>query len=134
MSTTKVTKLKDRAHEACFHLTFISDGGSDETDAVKVDYSALEGGLYDEDDLAKLVIREIVWSVVGGSVFLQFADEAENFTILTLGPGSGFLDFNGQISAPIQNGAANPTGDIVISTKGMTANDGYTIILKVGAK
>lgn len=124
--------LKDHAKGYAVKLTNISDG-TGETDVIKVDASTLaaNNGVGTE----RLTITKLFWSVASGTsstmsprVTLKWAGSA-NTTIVTL-TGSGYWDLSSGGQCPLTNNASSPTGDILLSTAGFTANAAYTVIIE----
>lgn len=124
--------LKDHAKGYAIKLTNISDS-TGETDVIKVDASALTAntGVGEE----RLTITKLFWSVASGTsaamsprVTLKWAGSS-NTTIVTL-TGSGFWDLTSAGQCPLTNNASSPTGDILLSTAGFTANAAYTLIIE----
>lgn len=129
--TTQV--LKDHAKAFAVKLTNVSDG-TGETNVIKIDASALvaNNGLSDE----RLSITKLFWSVASGTsatmsprISLLWAGASANTLIATL-TGSGFWDLTSAGQAPLINNATSPTGDILLSTAGFTANAAYTVIIE----
>lgn len=124
--------LKDHAKGYAVKLTNISDS-TGEVDVIKVDASALTAntGVGEE----RLTITKLFWSIASGTsstmsprVTLKWAGSS-NTTIVTL-TGSGFWDLTSAGQCPITNNAPSPTGDILLSTAGFTANAAYTVIIE----
>lgn len=124
--------LKDHAKGYAVKITNISDG-TGETDVIKVDASALTSntGIGAE----RLTITKLFWSVASGTsatmsprITLKWAGSS-NATIVTL-TGSGFWDLSTAGQCPLTNNATSPTGDILLSTTGFTANAAYTVIIE----
>jgi len=124
--------LKDHAKAYAIKLTNISDG-TGETDVIKIDASALVAntGLSAE----RLTITKLFWSVASGTsatmsprITLKWAGSS-NTTIVTL-TGSGYWDLSTGGQCPLTNNASSPTGDILLSTTGFTANAAYTVVLE----
>lgn len=124
--------LKDHASAYAVKLTNISDG-TGETDVIKVDASTLTAntGVGAE----RLTITKLFWSVASGTsstmsprVTLKWAGSS-NTTIVTL-TGSGYWDLTTGGQCPLTNNASSPTGDILLSTTGFTANAAYTVIVE----
>lgn len=130
--TTTSQTLKDHAKGYAIKLTNISDG-TGETDVIKIDASTLiaNTGVNAE----RLTITKLFWSVASGTsstmsprVTLKWAGSS-NTTIVTL-TGSGFWDLTSAGQCPLINNAPAPTGDILLSTTGFTANAAYTVIVE----
>lgn len=128
--TTQV--LKDHAGGYAVKLTNISDG-TGESNVIKVDASTLVAntGVGAE----RLTITKLMWSVASGTsstmsprVVLSWAG-SPNTVIATL-TGSGYWDLSTGAQAPFTNNAPTPTGDILLSTTGFTANAAYTLVIE----
>jgi hypothetical protein len=128
--TTQI--LKDHARGYAVKLTNISDG-TGETNVIKVDASALVAntGIGAE----RLTITKVYWSVASGTsstmsprVALSWGG-SPNTVIATL-TGSGYWDLSTSGQAPFTNNASSPTGDILLSTAGFTANAAYTVVIE----
>lgn len=124
--------LKDHAKGYAIKLTNISDG-TGETDVIKVDASTLiaNTGVGAE----RLTITKLFWSVASGTsstmsprITLKWAGSS-NTTIATL-TGSGYWDLTTGGQCPFTNNAPAPTGDILLSTTGFTANAAYTVVIE----
>ena len=107
-------------------LTNISDG-TGESLVTKVDASALT--FMTEDGNRK--IAKIWWSVNTtnnkSAVELVWAG-ATNATAVVLS-GTGYWDLR-TAGNEITNNATTPTGDVLLSTRGFTVNDNYTILVE----
>lgn len=125
--------LKDHARGYAIKLTNVSDG-TGETNVIKVDASALVAntGVGAE----RLSITKLFWSVASGTsatmsprITLLWGGSPSNTTIATL-TGSGFWDLTSAGQCPFINNAASPTGDILVTTTGFTANAAYTLVIE----
>lgn len=118
-----VQTLKDSHRETIVKLT---NYGTTETNALKVDASALLGadgtGTYPE-----LGIENVTWSCANGTVAIIW-DGATDATALVLA-GSGSLKPNGSEKISIRNNSTTPIGDILLTTQDWGATSAYTIIL-----
>lgn len=124
--------LKDHAKGYAIKLTNVSDG-TGETNVTKVDASALIAA--NADGTERLTITKLFWSIASGTsstmsprVTLTWGGGTPA-TIVTL-TGSGFWDLTTAGQAPLTNNAGTPTGDILLSTAGFTANAAYTLIIE----
>jgi hypothetical protein len=124
--------LKDHAKGFAVKLTNISDG-TGEVNVTKVDASTLVAntGIGAE----RLTITKLFWSVASGTsatmsprVTLSWGGSTN--TIITTLTGSGFWDLTAAGQCPLTNNAPAPTGDILLSTAGFTANAAYTLIIE----
>lgn len=128
-------KLIDGNKRALIKYVILSDG-SQESNTRLVDASSLAfalnaNGVISQTDLKsnyRTTIKKIkAYSKNAGSVRLKWEGDA-NSEIITF--GSTTVDFNFENDgAVISNPEANATGDILISTVGMTAGDTVTIFL-----
>lgn len=125
--------LKDHARAFAIKLTNVSDG-TGETNVIKVDASTLVASSGTNEE--RLTITKLFWSVASGTsatmsprVTLLWAGASANTIAATL-TGSGFWDLTTSGQAPIINNATSPTGDILLSTTGFTANAAYTVIIE----
>lgn len=130
--TTQV--LKDHASAWAVKLTNISDG-TGETNVKKVTANSLIATNGD-NSTQRLTITKIFWSVASGTsstmsprVTILWNGSSANTVAATL-TGSGYWDLVTGGQCPITNNATNPTGDILLSTVGFTANAAYTVILE----
>jgi hypothetical protein len=124
--------LKDHAKGYAVKLTNISDA-TGEADVIKVDASALVANT--GAGAERLTITKLFWSVASGTsstmsprITLKWAGSS-NTTIVTL-TGSGFWDLTSAGQCPFINNAPAPTGDILLSTTGFTANAAYTLVIE----
>ncbi len=124
--------LKDHARGYAVKFTNVSDG-TGETGVTKVDASALVAS--NSDGTERLSITKLFWSVASGTsstmsprVTLTWGGSSPA-TIVTL-TGSGFWDLTTAGQAPLINNAGSPTGDILLTTTGFTANAAYTLIIE----
>lgn len=118
-----IQTLKDTHRETIVKLT---NYGTSETNALKVDASALLGadgtGTYPE-----LGIENVSWCCANGTVSIIW-DGGTDATALVLA-GSGSLKPNGSEKISIRNNSVTPIGDILVSTQDWGATAAYTIIL-----
>lgn len=128
--TTQI--LKDHAKGYAIKLTNISDG-TGETNVIKVDASALVANT--ALGAERLTITKLFWSVASGTsatmsprVTLSWAGSAN--TIIATLTGSGYWDLTSGGQCPFINNASAPTGDILLTTTGFTANAAYTVVVE----
>lgn len=128
--TTQI--LKDHAKGYAIKLTNISDG-TGETNVIKVDASALVANT--ALGAERLTITKLFWSVASGTsatmsprVTLAWAGSAN--TIIATLTGSGYWDLTSGGQCPFINNAPTPTGDILLTTTGFTANAAYTLVVE----
>lgn len=109
------------------HLTNQSDG-TGETGVVKVDKSAFTGP--DGTEPSKFAVDRIDYDVGGMRVLLSF-DRTSDVVIAVLS-GHGTIDFT--CEGGLQDTGTGDTGDILLTTVGHTAGDGYDITLHLRKK
>jgi hypothetical protein len=128
-------KLIDSNKRALIKYVILSDG-SQESNTRLVDASSLAfalnaTGVISQTDLKsnyRTTIKKIkAYSKTAGSVRLKW-EGAANSEIITFGSASVDLNFEND-GAVISNPETNPTGDILISTLGMTTGDTVTVFL-----
>ena len=112
-------------------MTSESDG-TGESAVAKVDKSAFTGP--DGTEPSRFMIEEIEYDVGGMRVLLEW-DHTTPDEIAVLN-GAGFLDFTkgGKFAGKVDPASAGGTGDILLTTVGHTAGDGYTITLVMKKK
>ena len=106
-------------------LTNVSDG-TGESAVAKVDKS----GLTDLDGLEPLALDliGIEWDVSGMAVTLLWDHTTDDEMIVLNGQGEWDQRRDGAIRDPRSAGA---TGDVLLTTSGATANDSYTLLLRL---
>ena len=128
-------KLIDSNKRALIKYVILSDG-SQESNTRLVDASSLAFALNatgvisqtDPKSNYRTTIKKIkAYSKTTGSIRLKWQGDA-NSDIITFGSASVDLNFEND-GAVISNPEANATGDILISTLGMSAGDAVTIFL-----
>lgn len=128
-------KLIDSNKRALIKYVILSDG-SQESNTRLVDASSLAFALNatgvisqtDPKSNYRTTIKKIkAYSKTTGSIRLKWQGDA-NSDIITFGSASVDLNFEND-GAVISNPEANATGDILISTLGMSAGDTVTIFL-----
>ena len=116
------------------HLTGISDG-TNESDVVKVDKSALQ--CTNGATPTKLVVEKITYSIHGMTVLLEW-DNTSDETIVTLNAGIAPDSNSGQMdwiaSGGLVPSATSGTGDIILTSSNGAAGDSYDITLTVRLK
>lgn len=117
----KVIKLRDTLDQAAYLLCNASDG-SGEAAVQKIDISAIAM------NALRVRIKKLKWSCDGMEAEILFDHNTDDTAIICA--GNGQMD---EVSeAPIFDPAsAGGTGDILITTKGATAGDGYTIYIEI---
>lgn len=134
-NTIREQKLIDSNKRALIKYVIVSDG-TQEANTRLVDASSLAFALNATGVISqtnpktnyRTTIKKIkAYSKTSGSILLKWQGDA-NSEIITFGSAS--VDFNFENDgAVISNPEANATGDILISTLGMVANDTVTIFL-----
>jgi hypothetical protein len=128
-------KLIDSNKRALIKYVILSDG-TQESNTRLVDASSLAfalnaTGVISQTDLKsnyRTTIKKIkAYSKTAGSIRLKWEGDA-NSEIITFGSASVDLNFEND-GAVISNPEANATGDILITTLGMSTNDTVTIFL-----
>jgi len=122
--------LENTSGKRLFAKLLYTSSGADESDALKIDASALVIPLN-----GTTTIRRIFWSTNtlarGANVELKW-DGAAKATIAHL-TGSGTWDF-AAAGLTIANTATTPNGDLLISTTGFASGDSYTVYLELRIK
>lgn len=125
--TTTTQVIYDGVHNAVMQFTGVGDGGGDETNALKVDCSALN------PPCRSVAIKKITADVGYGVVeMLWDAPIPVPFLELTeAGTPLNYKKINGLV-----NGSGDPdaSGNILFSTKGFELNSTYSIILELRKK
>jgi hypothetical protein len=115
-----VKKLRDANGEYAFLFGNASDG-TGESAVQKVDISALDGAP------TRVVITKLKWSCDGMQVKILFDHTTDDLVAILSGRG----ELDGDSDAPIKDPAsAGDTGDILFTTAGHTAGDGYTVYME----
>lgn len=109
------------------HLTNISDG-TGESDVVKVDKSTFTGP--DGTEPTNLIVEKIEYDVSSMRVALEW-DHTTDEVIAVL-QGQGTLDWTR--SGGLKDTGSGETGDILLTTTGHAAGDGYDITLYLRKK
>lgn len=112
-------------------LICLSDG-TGETDVQKVDISELRNSV--GEIVTRTVVEKVEYNISGLNVLLEW-DRAPHAEICRL------VGANGAISGCIKHDVVDPsdgvddrTGDILLTTTGFTAGDGYNITLHIRLK
>jgi len=134
-------RLIDGTNRTLIKLTGVLDNTGQVTANVVVDvstlaYAANANGLLMVSNTHPrnsygVTIKKILADVTGGYVTLAWHNSGGNNTIMTLGPGYKEIDFE-WIGGVFANPEANTlltSGDIILNTLAMGANNAYTIIL-----
>lgn len=126
-----VTTQYDSPRRLVVVLTNESDG-TGETAVIKVDKSAFTGP--DGTEPGRLMVEEIEYDVGGMRVLLEWEHTApDEIAVLN---GAGFIDFTkgGKFHGKVDPASAGGAGDIILTTVGHTAGDGYTITMVLRKK
>lgn len=144
---TTIQVLKDTTQHAVIKLTGVFDGTQQEDNVTRIQANTLYGALdangvplYSALSVSNTALPYYglsvfrAWGVnssINGSVELKWQADAPK-TIMFV---SGTTDYDGYANwLTIPNnaeGTANCNGDIAVTTRGMSANDAYTIILEL---
>jgi hypothetical protein len=122
---TKV--LFDGPKKLVIQLTNLSDG-TGESGVLKVDKSTYTG--LDGTEPSKFVVEKIQFDVTSMRVALSF-DRTTDVVFAVL-QGNGCLDY--RKSGGFVDSTTGDTGDILLTTTGAAAGDGYDIILHLRKK
>lgn len=125
--TVAVKTIFNSPKKLVVQLTSLSDG-TGETNVVKVDKSTFTGlnGL----EPSKFSIQKIEYDVTSMRVALSF-DRTTDVVFAVL-QGQGQLNY--QRSGGLVDSTTGDTGDILLTTAGHAAGDGYNIILHIRKK
>jgi|SRR6267142_1157559 len=113
--------LRNTPDIAAFLFGNASDG-TGESSVQKVDISALVMAA------TKVTITKLRWACEGLQVKILFDHTTDDLAAILAGHGS----LNDVDDCPIQDpGSAGDTGDILFTTAGQSAGDGYTIYMEI---
>lgn len=113
-------KLRDAQGRYAFLFGSASDG-TGESAVQKVDISTLSG------TPTKVQITRLLWSCEGMQVKILFDHDTDDLVAILAGRG----DMGEEEEEPIVDpGSAGGTGDILFTTAGMSAGDGYTVYME----
>jgi len=113
--------LRDTPITAAFLFGNASDG-TGESAVQKVDISALAMAAN------KVTITKLIWGCEGMQIKVLFDHNTDDLGAILAGNGS----FNEDTECPIQDpGSAGGTGDILFTTAGQSAGDGYTVYMEI---
>jgi hypothetical protein len=122
MSDAVVVKtLRNTATQAAFLFGNASDG-TGESAVQKIDISALAMAA------TKVEITQLRWSCDGLQVKVLFDHTTDDLVAILSGRGSIDEDEECPIIDP---GSAGDTGDVLFTTAGHSAGDGYTIYMEI---
>ena len=128
-NTITTVKLQDNAKWAIVKYNLVSDG-TEEAASIVFNASDFTGGGKTSTSLS---IHKI-WATLNGASQAQlFFDATANLPAWVLEEGTACLDFSDVGGIPNPTGAGK-TGDILITTLGLVAGDGISIILKLKKK
>lgn len=122
------TTIQDGQRLAVMRFTNVSDG-SGESAVVKVDASALEA-MANGNKSTNIKIMKCWWTISGMDVDLLWDASTNVHAISLTSDGAGYLDFSSFGGLPNTAGSGK-TGDILITTRGHSNLDTYTIILEL---
>ena len=130
MANTKTTvKLQDNAKWAIIKYNLVSDG-TEESASIVFNASDYTGGGTTSTSLS----IDKLWATLNGASQAQlFFDATANLPAWALEEGTTVLDFSDVGGIPNPTGGGK-TGDILITTLGLAAGDGISIILKLKKK
>ena len=123
MAATSQT-IQDGDRIAVMKFVNIS-GGSDESDELKVDVSALQAESGTGRACSGVAIQQIWYDISGMNVDIMWS--ASTHLICWTLSGYGFYDF--RQAGPLINNASSPDGDIDFTTVGASSGDRYTVML-----
>ena len=123
------TTILDGTHRALIQITSLSDG-TGESAVNKVDVSALNARA-DGTACSGVTIDKVHHSVTGFTQVQLFWDATTNTIALALAESSnGHMDFKDFGGLP-NNAGSGKTGDILLTTKGHSSGDTYSITLEM---
>lgn len=117
----KVIKLRDTPDQAAYLLCNASDG-TGESGVTKIDISAIAMAA------TRVRIKKLYWACDGMQAILLFDHNTDDTAIICAGNGRMQEDQDAPIIDPASAGG---TGDILLTTAGQTAGDGYTIYIEI---
>ena len=118
----------DGERNCVMKFTNVSDG-TGESAVAKVDVSALASNS-DGKSCSEVRVMRISHAIVGMSVQL-FLDATSNVLLMELAESSnGHMDFKDFGGLP-NNAGSGKTGDILLTTKGHSSGDTYSIVLEM---
>lgn len=145
---TSIQVLKDTTEHAVIKLTGVFDGTSQESNVARIQANTLYGALATNgypvanvwggsantvQSYYGLSVNRI-WGInssVNGSLELKWQADTQK----TIAYICGTTDYNGFLNwVTIPNdaaGTANCNGDIAVTTRGMAANDAYTVVVEL---
>ena len=126
VTTTKT--IQDGKKIAVIQFTGVfTDGTGNETDAVKVDASAL---VPVASATATLKIMRIWFSCSAVGTYLEFDGATDGFALPLTEGSTTYMDY--RPVGGLRDNATTPTGDITLTTVGtVSAGTGYSVIIEV---
>jgi hypothetical protein len=135
--------LRDTTEKAVIKLTANFDGTGQESNAYRIQSNTLSGALTSNNNILPngtplsyygLTITRIGYNIASqqkGYVELTWtaANTAQSVPIMNMDLCGEYSEDQGMVS--IKNNAPNPTGDIGVTTIGLTANCAYTLIIEL---
>jgi hypothetical protein len=123
MADSYSNQVYDGARNAQFKLTDLSDGtGLTNQNVTNVSSLVPNPGIH-------LKLRRVRYSIEGMTVRLQWGG-TPNKDLILISQGEDVLDFSKDYAGGIPNNAAMPTGDVLLTTIGASANSSFTIMLE----
>jgi hypothetical protein len=135
--------LRDTTEKAVIKLTANFDGTGQESNAYRIQANTLSGALTSNNNILPngtplsyygLTVTRIGYNIASqqkGYVELTWtaANTAQSVPIMNMDLCGEYSEDQGMVS--IKNNAPNPTGDIGVTTIGLTANCAYTLIIEL---
>lgn len=124
MANTYVNQKYDGARNCQFKLTLFADGSGDLVNQNVTNISALvpNPGVH-------LKLKRVRYSIQGLTARFQWAG-ATPADLVLLSEGQDILDFSEDYAGGIPNNATTPTGDVLLTTIGASANSTLTAMLE----
>lgn len=127
MADTVTTKIRKTMDRYWVHVTNESDG-TGESDIVKIDKSSFTDR--NGEELPFLRIAAVVWSIQGFSKVKLETDHTTDDTMLVMGSGSGFRNYE-HVGGLFDPNSAGGTGDLILTTTGAASGSSYDIDIEV---
>ena len=135
--------LRDTTEKAVIKLTANFDGTGQESNAYRIQANTLSGALTSNNNILPngtplsyygLTVTRIGYNIASqqkGYVELSWtaANTTQSVPIMNMDLCGEYSEDQGMVS--IKNNAPNPTGDIGVTTIGLTANCAYTLIIEL---
>lgn len=125
-----VQTILDTKSRTVFKAVRLNDGAGNDADLRILDASTLVDAATPGNEL--LSITSLLWTVGGPTAAKTLILEWDGSTdkeIITLN-GNGVWNLTSLGLPSIPNDATNPTGDILLTTTGFVAGDGYTLLIE----